>query len=83
MPNETILVADRPDMSFQHQIRLHHVSGDYWVAYYHSLYETNGPANANKAEFKAGVDGKPTGFEMDIRPIGEYSHGVVFFEKME
>lgn len=81
---ETILVADRTDMSFQYRIRLHRVSGDYWVAYYYQISEDmNGPEDARRAEFKAGVDGRPSGLEIDMRPLGDVSHGIVFFEKAE
>jgi hypothetical protein len=31
--DEKILVADRHDMTWKYQMRLHHVSGDYWIIY--------------------------------------------------
>lgn len=36
-PGEKILVADRPEMTWKYQMKLHHVSSDYWIVYLPAL----------------------------------------------
>ncbi|KAF5268800.1 hypothetical protein FOXYS1_294, partial [Fusarium oxysporum] len=44
---EKVFVADRHDMTWKHQMRLHHVSGDYWTIY---LPVLENPGLAGSAE---------------------------------
>lgn len=62
---ETVLVADRMDMTWRYQIRLHYVSGDYWIV--HGKVPDN-PTFLNEfepAEFQRGVDGKVSELEIE------------------
>lgn len=58
-PDEMILVADRPEMTWKYRLEMHHVSGDYWVVYNKHL-DTPNPMleEYSSMEVKIGHDGK-------------------------
>lgn len=69
------LAAERRDMVYQYKVRLEHVSGDDWVAYYLSLSGSRLPAQSFKAHFK--FDGqKPSALEITM---GDDTPGVESF----
>ncbi|CAM1502046.1 Fc.00g040300.m01.CDS01 [Cosmosporella sp. VM-42] len=64
--DEEILVVDRKDTTWKSQMRLHHVSGDWWILY---IVMADNPGlmfrEYVKAEFKIGPSGRPTGLEVE------------------
>lgn len=82
--NEKILVADRYDMSWQYSLKMHHVSGEYWVVFVDAR-ETSGYGELFVAgEFKLGADGKIRGLEIDwASPMDDMKDGKVLFKKIE
>lgn len=80
---EVILVSERSDIVFASKMRLEHVSGDYWTAHL-SWLATGTEASFYAVEFKFGVDGKPSAFEMTIESREEGVHeGKVLFERID
>lgn len=74
---ETILSAERPEMTFPYIVTFHHVTGNFWVAYYTSTDGQTSPYGFTAAEFVIGSNGKPTGFYM----IGEDGKSKIFFTR--
>lgn len=62
--SETILVADRPEMTWRYQLKLRHVSADHWVVYSQPITGT-ALKSVYAGEFMIGVDGKVA--SLDIR----------------
>lgn len=56
------LVAERPDLVYQYNVRLEHVSGDDWVAYFRSVVGSLLPSQYFQAKFK--VDGKVSALDI-------------------
>ncbi|EWY89717.1 hypothetical protein FOYG_10518 [Fusarium oxysporum NRRL 32931] len=51
---EKVFVADRHDMTWKHQMRLHHLSGDYWIIYLPVLENPGYIVEFVAREFKIG-----------------------------
>lgn len=83
--DETILVANRTDIIWTQQWRLHHVSGDYWTLNGKLLFcNINLVLEFYAAEFKIGVDGKVAGLEVNFNDRDrQVNEGRVLFEKIE
>ncbi|KND86502.1 hypothetical protein TOPH_08864 [Tolypocladium ophioglossoides CBS 100239] len=64
--DETILVANRTELTWAQQWRLHHVSGDSWTLHGKMLLGINAFTQFHAAEFKIGVDGKVAGLEISM-----------------
>ncbi|PCD33746.1 hypothetical protein BFJ63_vAg7029 [Fusarium oxysporum f. sp. narcissi] len=60
---EKVFVADRHDMTWKHQMRLHHVSGDYWTIYLPVLENPGYIVEFVAGEFKIGSNGKVAGLQ--------------------
>ncbi|KAJ6790029.1 hypothetical protein PWT90_05256 [Aphanocladium album] len=58
------LLAQRRDAVYQYKVRLVHVSGDEWVAYYDSLSGSRLPAQFFKAKFKFDDNAKPNALDI-------------------
>ncbi|KAM4057712.1 reverse transcriptase (RNA-dependent DNA polymerase) [Hirsutella rhossiliensis] len=81
--DETVLVADRIELLWAQQWRLHHVSGDYWTLYSKMLLGINAVTRFYAAEFKIGVDGKVAGLEVSMYDrYGGVNEGTVLFHKV-
>ncbi|EQL02970.1 Beta-lactamase/transpeptidase-like protein [Ophiocordyceps sinensis CO18] len=81
-PGETILVADRDDFEFRYQMRLYHVSGDFWTLYAESQDRPPGPYEFNKAQFTVGPDGNVAALEVTRFDREEMVlEGVIVYEK--
>lgn len=81
--DETVLVANRTELIWAQQWRLHHVSGDYWTLYIKILLGINAITQFHAAEFKIGVDGKVAGLEVSIYDRnGDVNEGKVLFQKV-
>ncbi|UNI22687.1 hypothetical protein JDV02_008551 [Purpureocillium takamizusanense] len=63
-PGETILVADRSNMTWQYQLRLYHVSGDYWLVHLTTLPNPTFLNEYQQGQFRRGIDGKVSAFEI-------------------
>ncbi|TQV91011.1 hypothetical protein V2A60_008179 [Cordyceps javanica] len=59
-----VLVAERHDMVYQYNVRLEHVTGDDWLAFFESAVHSRLPAQYFRTHFK--VDGKVSGLEMEF-----------------
>ncbi|KAK2599938.1 hypothetical protein QQS21_005322 [Conoideocrella luteorostrata] len=79
--NKTALVANRPELLFDHQLRLEHASGDYWTIY---AEQADGADNVYffAGQFEIGVDGKVAGLKIDFHSRGMHE-GTVLFSKIE
>ena len=81
--NKTILVADRKDMVEAHQLRLHHVSGNFWNVHVFG-YSTNTTDGYLAGEFKIGVDGAPAALEVRLSPLdADIDEGTVLYERLD
>ncbi|EMT73939.1 hypothetical protein FOC4_g10002981 [Fusarium odoratissimum] len=60
---EKAFVADRHDVTWKHQMRLHHVSGDYWIIYLPVLENPGYIVEFVAGEFKIGSNGKVAGLQ--------------------
>jgi hypothetical protein len=80
---EKILVADRHDMTWKYQMRLHHVSGDYWIIYLPFLENPGYIVEFVAGDFEIGSNGKVVGLQVDWvnRPTGEME-GRALFKKL-
>ncbi|KAJ3495465.1 hypothetical protein NLG97_g3378 [Lecanicillium saksenae] len=58
------LLAQRRDAVYQYKVRLVHVSGDEWVAYYESLSGSRLPSQFFKAKFKFDEKDRPTALDI-------------------
>lgn len=64
-PDEMILLADRPEMTWRYTLELHHVSGDHWVVYDKIIGIPNSLFNDFSAgEFRIGADGKVSSLDI-------------------
>lgn len=63
--DKTILVAERPEMTWKYRLEMHHVSGNHWVVYNKHL-ETSNPLlqEYSSMEVKVGHDGKCTSLDI-------------------
>ncbi|KJZ75351.1 hypothetical protein HIM_05277 [Hirsutella minnesotensis 3608] len=81
--HETILVANRTEFIFEHQLQLHHVSGDYWIAYFVLPGELKTQTKFFASRFIFGADGQASSLEIDLYDQGtKVREGVVTFEKI-
>jgi hypothetical protein len=81
--DETILVADRHDMTWKYQMRLHHVSGDYWIIYLPLLQNPGYIVEFVAGEFKIGSNGKVIGLDVDwVNRAADEIEGKVLFKKV-
>ncbi|KAL5592323.1 hypothetical protein FOBRF1_013349 [Fusarium oxysporum] len=83
-PDEKILVADRQDMTWKYQMRLHHVSGDYWIIYLPFLENPGYIIEFVAGEFKIGNNGKAVGLLVDwVSRPDDVFEGKVLFKKVD
>ncbi|PFH58227.1 hypothetical protein XA68_14006 [Ophiocordyceps unilateralis] len=83
-PDETILVADRKDFEVRYQLKLHHVSGDFWVAYIESPDRAPGPTLFYRAQFALGSDGKAASLAITLYNREEMVlEGVAVYDRVE
>ncbi len=78
---KTQLVANRTEPIFSYELRFKHVSGNFWLvdAY---IADTRGTAGSYAVEFKAGVDGKASGLELQLTPEGQIGEPNVSFKRV-
>lgn len=78
-----VLIAERNDLLWKTRITLQHVSGDFWIAFF-AMIEGGGFTNTFEvAEFKFGVDGKPSGLEITFKDRVKANGGKVVFERVD
>lgn len=85
-PGETILVADRPRTTWRYVMKMHHVTGDYWMIYTELQGVADAIANSTVGgQFKIGVDGKVSSLDIHWENyLGPATDGgVVSFKKTE
>ncbi|KAM0439950.1 hypothetical protein ACHAPT_001050 [Fusarium lateritium] len=81
---EEILVADRDDATWRTQMRLHHISGTWWIMYALQMGSPGIIRKCEQAEFKLGHDGRPTALEVDFYSlVGNEHEGKVAFNRVE
>ncbi|KAK2592310.1 hypothetical protein QQS21_010000 [Conoideocrella luteorostrata] len=82
-PDQKILAAYRPEMVWRYYMKLHHVSGDYWIMYLGGMENPTLFREYQACQFKIGIDSKAVGFEVDWKDtIRGISEGTVWFEKL-
>lgn len=75
---ESVLVIDRPDATFAYRVIFHHVSGNFWVAYFSELDGSPAqPYASGRAEFTIGENGKPNTLVLNI------DDGPVTFQRVD
>ncbi|PHH74848.1 hypothetical protein CDD80_2785 [Ophiocordyceps camponoti-rufipedis] len=80
---ETILVADRDDFEVRYQLRLHHVSGEYWAVFIESPDREPGPSAFYRAQFNLGSHGRVTSLAITMFNREEnVLEGVVVYERV-
>lgn len=58
--NRTILLAERPEMTWRYKMELHHITADHWIVYLKSIDIPGSVLNDYAAaEFRIGGNGKP------------------------
>jgi hypothetical protein len=82
-PMGVVLVADRTDLLWKTRVTLRHVSGDFWVAFITMLEGDGLPEVFLVAEFRIGVDGKPSGLELTFKDREKFNGGRVFLQRMK
>ncbi|KAJ6442017.1 penicillin-binding protein [Purpureocillium lavendulum] len=63
-PGQSILVADRSNMTWEYQLKLYHVSGDYWMVHLNTLRNPTFLNEYQQGEFRRGIDGKVSALEV-------------------
>ncbi|EXK80438.1 hypothetical protein FOQG_15073 [Fusarium oxysporum f. sp. raphani 54005] len=82
--DEKILVADRQEMTWKYQMRLHHVSGDYWIIYLPFLENPGYMVEFVAGEFKIGNNGKAVGLQVDwVSRFDDVVEGNVLFKRVD
>jgi hypothetical protein len=81
---ETILVAPRDNMTWRSRIEIHHVSGDYWIAWVIPTgVEATWSRDYQRAEFKRAPDGKVNALEIRMENhLGYVYEGLVKFNRV-
>lgn len=80
---EEVLVAEREDASWTIHMRLHHVSGAWWIMYALEMGSPNLFRETEQVEFKIGHDGRVTALEVDFYTfIGDQHQGKVVFNRV-
>lgn len=83
--DEMILIASRPEMTWNYELGLHHVSGDYWIVY----ASVGGDADSLLSEFMKGwfilgVDGKISALNIHWgAELGDMDEGITSFERVD
>ncbi|SPJ85817.1 uncharacterized protein FTOL_11600 [Fusarium torulosum] len=81
--NETILIADRHDITWKYQMRLHHVSGDYWIIYLPLLENSGYIVEFVAGEFKIRSNRKVIRLEVDwVNRAADEIEGKILFKKV-
>ncbi|KAI8681328.1 Beta-lactamase domain-containing protein [Fusarium keratoplasticum] len=81
---EEILVAERDDATWLIHMRLHHVSGTWWIMYAMEMGSPNLFRECEQVEFKIGHDGRATALEVDFYSlIGNQHEGKVVFNRVK
>lgn len=63
--NRTILVANRPEMTWKYKMEFHHGSGDHWAMFVKLIDIPTSPLDDySAAEFRIGADGKPSSLDV-------------------
>lgn len=78
-----MLVAQRPNMVWDYEMRLKHVTGNYWINYIRTIDIPDIDSGFMKARFEYGSDGSVSGLSIDF--VGsfspEWSNQVITFKK--
>ncbi|PHH70480.1 hypothetical protein CDD82_7086 [Ophiocordyceps australis] len=82
-PAEIVLVADRSNMTWRYQFRLHHVSGNFWVV--HATIAGNPTLlhDYHRGEFRAGINGNVSELKIEWTGVlGGDHEGTSVFAKV-
>lgn len=78
----TMLVANRSNTIFPHELRFRHITGNYWLADVYT-HEVGAITDSWGGLFNVGVDGEATGIEIRQTPPGEaLAEGPVFYKRV-
>lgn len=78
--NETVLIAERPDMSWDYTYTFRHIFGDKWISGLSWREERFNAGSFGPAEFIKGTDGKPAALKMTSMQ-GTTSEGDITYNK--
>ncbi|KAK8920294.1 hypothetical protein H634G_02535 [Metarhizium anisopliae BRIP 53293] len=78
--NETVLIAERPDMSWDYTYTFRHIFGDKWISGLSWREERFNTGSFGPAEFIKGTDGKPAALKMTSMQ-GTTSEGDITYNK--
>lgn len=82
-PESKILVAERLDVWLRYRLRLHHVSGDWWVCVL-SLLENTAFNLAFPADFRIGANGEVLAINIEFKnDMVGMDEGAVLFERLK
>lgn len=83
-PGENILVVDRLETTMRYSMHFHHVTGNYWIVYFHTVIFSGVKFDEFVgAEFQLGPDGKPSGVEVTLESqLDGIYEGKVFFKRV-
>jgi hypothetical protein len=62
------LIADRADQEIAMEVKLKHVSGEFWMAYLHVKHRDDRDVQVVRAEFYVSVDGTAGKFGIELEP---------------
>jgi hypothetical protein len=82
-PEERLLVADRPEMTWKYRVRLHHAFADYWAGTFTTPWNPTVLNQCFPCEFKRGVNGKVAALEIEwAGRMGGLNEGKSTFKKV-
>ncbi|KAF2665346.1 beta-lactamase/transpeptidase-like protein [Microthyrium microscopicum] len=80
---EMVLVADRPEMTYKYQLRLHHAFADYWAVAITTPWNPTLLNQCFPGEFKRGRDGRVAALEIEwVGHMGPLSEGTTTFSRV-
>jgi hypothetical protein len=82
-PEEKVLVADRPEMTWKYRIHLHHALADFWAATFTTPWNPTALNQCFPSEFKRGKDGKVAALKIEwVGHIGSGNEGEATFKRV-
>jgi hypothetical protein len=82
-PEEKVLVADRPEMTWKYRIHLHHAFADFWAATFTTPWNPTALNQCFPSEFKRGKDGKVAALKIEwVGHMGSGNEGEATFKRV-
>jgi hypothetical protein len=82
-PEEMVLVADRPEMTWKYRLCLHHAFAEYWAATITTPWNPTALNRCYPSEFKRGMNGKVAALEIEwVDSMGGLNEGKAVFKRV-